>query len=127
MRGRQEEGPGVHRTLEWIGRNDAGEAIARARSGDGPTLIEAKTYRFRGHEEGDEATYRTAEELDAFLARDPIKALGRHLTAELGVSEADLEAVSVRAAKRVEEAYRAAGAAPWPEPSEVLDDVYVSY
>ena len=75
----------------------AGEAIARARAGDGPTLIEAKTYRFRGHEEGDEATYRTADELEAYLARDPIKALGRHLTGELSVSEADLEVVSAAA------------------------------
>jgi pyruvate dehydrogenase E1 component alpha subunit len=105
----------------------AGEAIARARAGDGPTLIEAKTYRFRGHEEGDEATYRTAEELQAFMARDPIKALGRHLSSELGVSEAELEATSGRAAQRVEEAYKAAAEAPWPEPDEILDDVYVSY
>ena len=105
----------------------AGEAIARARAGDGPTLIEAKTYRFRGHEEGDEATYRTAEELESFLARDPINALGRHLSSQLGVSEADLEALSAGAAQRVEEAYRAGSAAPWPEPDEVLDDVYVSY
>lgn len=105
----------------------AGEAIARARAGDGPTLIEAKTYRFRGHEEGDEATYRTAEEVEAFRARDPIDALARHLSSQMRVSEADLEAISAGAARQVEEAYQAAKSAPWPEPHEVLDDVYVSY
>ena len=60
-------------------RPPARRSPARER-GDGPTLIEAKTYRFCGHEEGDAATYRTAEELEAFRARDPITALGRHLT-----------------------------------------------
>jgi pyruvate dehydrogenase E1 component alpha subunit len=90
-------------------------------------LIEAKTYRFRGHEEGDEATYRTAEELEAFLARDPINAIARHLSSRLGVSVADLEAVSAGAVRQVAEAYEVASAAPWPEPHEVLDDVYVSY
>jgi pyruvate dehydrogenase E1 component alpha subunit len=105
----------------------AGEAIARARRGGGPTLIEAKTYRFLGHEEGDTATYRTAEEVEAFRARDPIVALGGYLTRNEVASEADLEAIRDGAAKQVEEAYAAGGDAPWPEPDEVLDDVYVSY
>ena len=63
----------------------AGEAIARARRGEGPTLIEAKTYRFYGHEEGDAATYRTEEEVEAHRARDPITSLGRQLETQ-GVS-----------------------------------------
>ena len=54
----------------------AGEAIDRARRGDGPTLIEAKTYRFYGHEEGDAATYRTAEEVEAHRERDPLITFG---------------------------------------------------
>jgi pyruvate dehydrogenase E1 component alpha subunit len=105
----------------------AGEAVARARRGDGPTLIEAKTYRFHGHEEGDTATYRTTEEVDAFRARDPIMALSRYLTSHDIASDADLEAVTSDATRRVKDAFAAASDAPWPEASEVLEDVYVSY
>ena len=55
----------------------AGEAIARARRGDGPTLLEAKTYRFYGHFQGDQVTYRTDDELERYKQRDPIAALRR--------------------------------------------------
>ena len=105
----------------------AGDAIARARNGDGPTLIEAKTYRFYGHEEGDTATYRTTEEVEAFRARDPITALGRHLTNEKIATDADLAGVKERAERRAADAYAAGAVAPWPDPSEILDDVYVRY
>src|SRR5438874_3001450 len=57
----------------------AGEAIARARRGEGPSLIECKTYRYYGHFEGDAITYRTKEELASFMARDPISALRQSL------------------------------------------------
>src|SRR5947209_14796109 len=57
----------------------AGEAIARARRGEGPSLIECKTYRYYGHFEGDAITYRTKEELASFMARDPIKAVRQSL------------------------------------------------
>jgi pyruvate dehydrogenase E1 component alpha subunit len=105
----------------------AGEAIARARRGDGPSLIEAKTYRFYGHEEGDAATYRTDAELEAHRARDPLTALRRHLTGQGIATEADLERITAAAQATVDAAYEAGAAAPWPDPAEVLDDVYVSY
>lgn len=105
----------------------AGEALARARSGDGPTLIEAKTYRFYGHEEGDTATYRTPEEVEAFRARDPLTALGGYLASQGIASDDDLKAIRERADRRVAEAYAAGADAPWPDPDEILDDVYVSY
>src|SRR3984893_341705 len=57
----------------------AGEAIARARRGEGPSLIECKTYRYHGHFEGDTITYRTKEELAAFMERDAIQALGQSM------------------------------------------------
>jgi len=105
----------------------AGEAIARARRGDGPSLLEAKTYRLYGHEEGDAATYRTAEEVESFRARDPLTTLARHLT-EQGIATGDeLERIAADAQATVDAAYDQAAAAPWPDPSEVLDDVYVSY
>jgi acetoin:2,6-dichlorophenolindophenol oxidoreductase subunit alpha len=104
-----------------------GEAVARARRGDGPSLIEAKTYRFYGHEEGDTATYRTPEEVAAHRERDPITALGRHLTENGIATEADLERMRSEAQATVDAAYTAAAAAPWPDPSETLEDVYVSW
>jgi pyruvate dehydrogenase E1 component alpha subunit len=105
----------------------AGEAIDRARRGDGPTLIEAKTYRFYGHEEGDAATYRTAEEVEAHRARDPLTTLGAHLTGNGIATQADLDQMAATAKATVDAAYAAGAAAPWPDPSETLEDVYVSY
>ena len=105
----------------------AGEAIDRARRGDGPTLIEAKTYRFYGHEEGDAATYRTAEEVEAHRERDPLITFGAHVTAKGIATDADLDRLRAAAQATVDAAYAAGAAAPWPDPSETLDDVYVSY
>jgi acetoin:2,6-dichlorophenolindophenol oxidoreductase subunit alpha len=105
----------------------AGEAIARARRGDGPTLIEAKTYRFYGHEEGDAATYRTAEEVERHRARDPLTTLGAHLVEQGIATDADLERIRATAQETVDAAYRAGAEAPWPDPSETVEDVYVSY
>jgi pyruvate dehydrogenase E1 component alpha subunit len=105
----------------------AGEAIARARRGDGPTLIEAKTYRFYGHEEGDAATYRTADEVELHRARDPLTTLGVHLVEQGVATEADLERIRTAAQDTVDAAYAAGAEAPWPDPSETVEDVYVSY
>jgi TPP-dependent pyruvate/acetoin dehydrogenase alpha subunit len=105
----------------------AGEAIDRARRGDGPSLIEAKTYRFYGHEEGDAATYRTAEELEAYKARDPLTTFAAHLTSSATATEAELDRISEAAQAIVDAAYAAGAVAPWPDAAETLDDVYVSY
>ena len=59
-----------------------GEAVARARAGDGPTLVEMKTYRFRGHSRTDPAKYRPEGELEAWKLRDPIALLGAALAAD---------------------------------------------
>jgi len=105
----------------------AGEAIARARRGDGPTLIEAKTYRFYGHEEGDAATYRTAEEVELHRARDPLTTLAAHLVEKGIATDAELERIRAAAQETVDAAYAAGAEAPWPDPSETVEDVYVSY
>jgi acetoin:2,6-dichlorophenolindophenol oxidoreductase subunit alpha len=105
----------------------AGEAITRARRGEGPSLIEAKTYRFFGHEEGDAATYRTEEELDSFRARDPITSFGQHLESQGIMTSEQLAAIREQSHQAVADAYAAGRDAPWPDPAEVLTDVYVSY
>src|SRR5579872_2547988 len=71
----------------------AGEAIARARRGEGPSLIETKTYRYYGHFEGDMTTYRTKEELESYRRRDPIATLRRYILDHSMAGESDLDAV----------------------------------
>ncbi|HRA46803.1 MAG TPA: thiamine pyrophosphate-dependent dehydrogenase E1 component subunit alpha [Thermomicrobiales bacterium] len=105
----------------------AGEAIARARNGDGPSIVEAKTYRYYGHFQGDLVTYRTDEELSRFKERDAIQAVRdfaiRHELATAG----DFEIIDQRTHSVLDQAWSDAKAAPWPEPTELLTDVYVSY
>jgi pyruvate dehydrogenase E1 component alpha subunit len=105
----------------------AGEAIARARRGEGPSLIECKTYRYYGHFEGDTQTYRTKDEMDAFRARDPILALRRSLRARNLASEEELNGIEQRVQERIDDAWTYAESAPYPAPEETLTDVYVSY
>lgn len=106
-------------------RDRVAEAVARARAGEGPTLVEAKTYRHRGHYEGDMGAYRPPGELDAWLARDPIIAFGARLTNELGVAQAELDEAAARVERRLDEAAAFAAAGTHPDPSEALEHVYV--
>ena len=101
------------------------EAATRARSGDGPTLIEAKTYRHRGHYEGDMGAYRSPEEVSEWLARDPIAVFGRRLVDEHGVAQVALEAVASEVERVLDEAAEFADASPHPSPGEALEDVYL--
>jgi pyruvate dehydrogenase E1 component alpha subunit len=87
-------------------------AIARARSGDGPTLIEAKTYRFRGHSRTDPAKYRTEGELEQWKKRDPIDLLGAQLAAEGTLSEDQRAALRETIQAEVDTAAVRAGEAP---------------
>ncbi|HZS87893.1 MAG TPA: thiamine pyrophosphate-dependent dehydrogenase E1 component subunit alpha [Chloroflexota bacterium] len=105
----------------------AGEAIARARRGEGPSLIEAKTYRYYGHFEGDTILYRTKEELEAYRRRDPIQTLRRYMIDHAMATEAELSAIDAEVQQEMDRAWELAEAAPWPAPEEALEDVYVSY
>jgi TPP-dependent pyruvate/acetoin dehydrogenase alpha subunit len=96
----------------------AGEAIARARAGEGPTLIEAKTLRIRGHYEGDRQQYRTDLTEGVEIPRDPIHVLRDVVPADVANELDD------KARADVEEAYEATLAAPRPEPDLVLEDVW---
>ena len=99
------------------------DAAELARAGGGPRLIEALTYRQKGHSRSDPATYRPAGELDAWLERDPIARTEASLRAA-GVSDAQLADVRARARSAVTEALERAKAMPDPEPAERLEDVY---
>lgn len=96
----------------------ASAAFDRARAGDGPSLIEALTYRHGGHSRADPATYRPTEEVEAWLARDPIPAYAARLTAE-GTDAGVLASIEAEELERVEEAIAAASAMPEP-PLETL-------
>jgi 2-oxoisovalerate dehydrogenase E1 component len=103
------------------------EATERARSGRGPTLIEAKTYRTVGHHEGDPVigTYRTQEEVDAWIKRDPIDMFRKRLIEDYGVADADgLAEIEMRIEKVVQEALEFARSSPEPEPSTVRLHVF---
>ena len=100
------------------------DAVARARAGDGPTLIEAKSYRVTPHSAATKTDLRPVEELDAWRARDPILRFSRHLAEEHGVDPARLEQIEEQARRDVEEAVEFALASPRPEPEAALEDVY---
>jgi len=101
-----------------------GEAVRRARRGEGPSLVECKTYRWRGHFEGDACTYRCVEELNDWLAKDPLPRFAAKLVEAGMATSAELEAVAADIQKAVDEAVAYAEASPYPEPSELMDDVY---
>jgi TPP-dependent pyruvate/acetoin dehydrogenase alpha subunit len=98
-------------------------AAARARAGDGPTVIEAKTYRHFGHSRTDPGSYRPEEEVRQWLSRDPLD-IARARLAELGLPAERVAAVDERVARGVEEAVAAAKAAPGPDPATALTDVW---
>jgi len=105
----------------------AGEAIARARRGDGPTLIEARAFRYYGHFQGDAILYQTEEDKAQYRARDPIDQFRSRLLARSLVTAAELDAIDVQAGMLVEDAVRFAQESPYPLPEDVLTDVYVAY
>ena len=104
------------------------EATERARAGEGPTLIEAKTYRTVGHHEGDPVvgTYRTQEEIDAWVKRDPIDMFRKRLVEDYGVADADdaRRRSRRRSTKVVQEALEFARNSPEPDPATVRRHVY---
>jgi acetoin:2,6-dichlorophenolindophenol oxidoreductase subunit alpha len=104
-----------------------GEAVARARSGKGPTLIEAKAFRYYGHYVGDPQTYQSKEEIEGYKAKDPIMKFKKYILQKQFVSEAELDALYAKAGSVVQEAVKEADAAPWPAVDELLKDVYSVY
>ena len=100
------------------------EAIDR---GEGPSLIEARAFRYYGHFVGDPQTYKTKEEIDGYKARDPITLFRKRILERGLVSEAELAKIDAQAEERIGEAVRFAKDSPYPAPEDCLSDVYVSY
>jgi pyruvate dehydrogenase E1 component alpha subunit len=99
-------------------------AVERARAGEGPTLIECKTYRWKGHFEGDPMVYRTDEEFKGWQAKDPLPRFKSRLM-EMGIlTEEKIQQVDDAIAKMVEKAIQFAEESPFPAPEEITDDVY---
>ena len=99
-------------------------ALARARAGDGPTLIECKTYRWHGHSEHDKAFYRSDEELAMWKSRDPIPTFTTYLRTRHILDEAKQKDVEARVMASIDEAVEFAMNAPDPDPSEAASDLY---
>ncbi len=100
-------------------------ARSRARaSGDGPTLIECKTYRWHGHSEHDKAFYRTDEELAMWKSRDPIPTFTTYLQARSVLDDAKLKEVEQKVTATIDDAVEFAMNASDPDPSEAATDLY---
>jgi TPP-dependent pyruvate/acetoin dehydrogenase alpha subunit len=102
----------------------ATKAIARARAGQGPTLIECKTYRWRGHSEIDPAKYRTKEEVEAWKKKDPVAVFEKYLTEKKVLTEALKKQTAQETAREINEAVEFGEKSPLPEPAEAADFVW---
>lgn len=100
-------------------------AVKRAREGDGPTLLELKTYRYKGHSISDPQKYRTKEEVEEYKQRDPIEMVLRTIREKKYATDEEINAINQRVNDQVEESVKFAEESPWPDDSEVLKDVYV--
>ncbi|WP_113660669.1 pyruvate dehydrogenase (acetyl-transferring) E1 component subunit alpha [Pedobacter nanyangensis] len=105
--------------------NAMDEAIQRARAGEGPTFLEMRTYRYRGHSMSDPAKYRTKEELEEYKAKDPIEQVREVILKEKYADEAWITEIEEKVKSIVDESVKFAEESPWPQPEELFDDIYV--
>jgi pyruvate dehydrogenase E1 component alpha subunit len=105
-------------------RTVAQEAVARARAGEGPTLIEALTYRFRGHSLADPDELRSKAEKDNWFPRDPIKLFAAYLLEQNLVKESDLKTIDQKIQVVIDEAVNFAETSPEPDPSELYRYIF---
>jgi pyruvate dehydrogenase E1 component alpha subunit len=102
----------------------AKEAVNRARRGEGPTLIECKTYRHKGHSRFDPATYRPEEEVEEWMAKDPLHVFRQKLLSR-GIPEEVFGEIEKQVEQEIEEAVQFAENSPQPDPEEALNDIWV--
>jgi pyruvate dehydrogenase E1 component alpha subunit len=100
-------------------------AVKRAREGDGPTLLELKTYRYKGHSISDPQKYRSKEEVDEYKDQDPIIKVKNTILSNGFGTEAELQVINARIDAIVEQSVKFAEESPWPDDSEVYKDVYI--
>jgi pyruvate dehydrogenase E1 component alpha subunit len=100
-------------------------AVKRARAGEGPTLLEIKTYRYRGHSMSDPAKYRTKEEVEEYKDKDPINQVLVTIQKNKWATDAEIEAINEKVKQQVEHCVQFAEESAWPSDDELLKDVYV--
>ncbi|MEN9513153.1 MAG: hypothetical protein RJB16_913 [Bacteroidota bacterium] len=100
-------------------------AVKRARDGEGPTLLEMKTYRYKGHSVSDPQKYRSKDEVEEYKNQDPITKVAKTILDNKYASEADLKAIDDKINAIVEASVKFAEESPWPDDNEVLKDVYI--
>ena len=101
------------------------EAAERARKGDGPTLLEMRTYRYKGHSMSDPQKYRTKEEVEEYKQRDPIEQVLATIRGNNILTEEEIEAIIKKVKKQVDDAVKFAEESPWPDGQDAFKDVYV--
>jgi pyruvate dehydrogenase E1 component subunit alpha len=99
-------------------------AVKRAREKGGPTLLEIKTYRYKGHSMSDPQKYRTKEEMEEYKLKDPLETTLQTLKREFNIGDADITTIEERVKAEVEAAVKFAEESPFPDDSEVYKDVY---
>jgi pyruvate dehydrogenase E1 component alpha subunit len=99
-------------------------AVKRAREGGGPTLLEIKTYRYKGHSISDPQKYRSKEEVDEYKQRDPIQQLLNTILSKKIAAQDEIDAINKRVNETVAASVKFAEESPWPDDAEVLKDVY---
>src|SRR5947209_2460003 len=100
-------------------------AVKRGREGGGPTLLEIKTYRYKGHSISDPQKYRTKEEVEEYKQKDPIGMVLNTILAKKYATQEEIDAINKRVGDTVAGSVKFAEESPWPDDSEVLKDVYV--
>lgn len=100
-------------------------AVRRAREGDGPTLLEIKTYRYKGHSISDPQKYRSKDEVDDYKAKDPIHQVLETIRTNQFATDEQIREIDERVDRMVTESVKFAEESPWPDDSEVLKDIYV--
>ncbi|MDI1323883.1 MAG: pyruvate dehydrogenase (acetyl-transferring) E1 component subunit alpha [Algoriphagus sp.] len=101
------------------------EAAERARRGDGPTLLEFRTYRYKGHSMSDPQKYRTKEEVEEYKQRDPIEQVLATIQDNNILTQEEIDAIIKKVKQKVDDAVKFAEESPWPDGMDAFKDVYV--
>jgi pyruvate dehydrogenase E1 component alpha subunit len=104
--------------------NAVAKAAIRARTGDGPTLLEFRTYRYKGHSMSDPQKYRTKDEVEQYKQRDPVEVVRKTILTKKLVTEAEIVAIEAKVNAQVEESVKFAEESKFPDPSESMTDIY---
>lgn len=114
----------VDAMMVWEVHETMAAAAEKARNGEGPTLLELRTYRYKGHSMSDPAKYRTKEEVEQYKLRDPIEQVKKRILDNGIATEKDLEEIEKKVKEQVNEAVQFAEDSDWPDISEAMTDIY---